>query len=165
MPTHAEKRLLRYAPEQLYDLVADVERYPEFLPWCLGARVRQRTANAITADLLIGFRMVRERFTSRVVLDRPHRIDVSYAEGPFRYLNNHWEFIPQPGGGCLIDFYVDFEFRSRVLQKIIGVLFNEAVKRMVGAFEARARQLYGVPEGAEDRACVLRDAPFGRSSG
>ena len=149
MPTHAEHRLLPYTAEQLFDLVADVERYPEFLPWCLGARVRERRDNVITADLLIGFRMVRERFTSRVVLDRPDQIDVSYAEGPFRYLDNHWQFIPQEDGGCLIDFYVDFEFRSRMLQKIIGVLFNEAVKRMVGAFEGRARQLYGVPRGAE----------------
>jgi len=148
VPTHAERRLLPYTPEQLFDLVADVERYPEFLPWCLGARVRERSATIITADLLIGFRMVRERFTSRVVLDRPRRIDVSYSEGPFRHLNNHWEFIAQPEGGCLIDFYVDFEFRSRVLQKLIGLLFNEAVKRMVGAFEARARQLYGAPHGA-----------------
>ncbi|HWI29519.1 MAG TPA: type II toxin-antitoxin system RatA family toxin [Stellaceae bacterium] len=143
MPTHAERRLLPYSPEQLFDLVADVERYPEFLPWCLGARVRERTGDTITADLLIGFKLVRERFTSRVVLDRPRRIDVSYTEGPFRYLNNHWEFMPQPDGSCLIDFYVDFEFRSRMLQKVIGVLFNEAVRRMVGAFEGRARQLYG----------------------
>jgi len=149
MPTHAEHRLLPYTAEQLFDLVADVERYPEFLPWCLGARVRERRDNVITADLLIGFRMVRERFTSRVVLDRPDQIDVSYAEGPFRYLDNHWQFIPQADGGCLIDFYVDFEFRSRMLQKIIGVLFNEAVKRMVSAFEGRARQLYGAPRGAE----------------
>lgn len=148
MPTHAEQRLLPYTPEQLFDLVADVERYPEFLPWCLGARVRERGATTITADLLIGFKMVRERFTSRVVLDRPRRIDVSYTEGPFRYLNNHWNFVAQPDGGCLIDFYVDFEFRSRMLQKIIGLLFNEAVRRMVGAFEARARHLYGVPDGA-----------------
>lgn len=148
MPTHAERRLLPYTPEQLFNLVADVERYPEFLPWCIGARIRERQGNTITADLLIGFKMVRERFTSRVVLQRPHRIDVSYAEGPFRYLNNHWEFTPQPDGKCLIDFYVDFEFRSRMLQKIIGVLFNEAVRRMVGAFEARARQLYGAPRDA-----------------
>jgi coenzyme Q-binding protein COQ10 len=150
MPTHAEHRVLPYTQEQLFNLVGDVERYPEFLPWCLGARVRERRGNVITADLLIGFKMVRERFTSRVALDRPQRIDVSYAEGPFRYLNNHWEFIAQPGGKCLIDFYVDFEFRSRVLQKIIGVLFNEAVKRMVGAFEARARQLYGSQQAAPE---------------
>jgi coenzyme Q-binding protein COQ10 len=148
MPTHAERRKLPYTAEQLFDLVADVERYPEFLPWCVGARTRERTPTLITADLLIGFKMVRERFTSRVILDRPHRIDVSYAEGPFRYLDNHWDFIPQEEGGCVIDFHVDFEFRSRMLQKIIEVLFNEAVKRMVSAFEGRARQLYGVPDAA-----------------
>lgn len=145
MPTHAEHRVLPYTPDQMYALVADIERYPEFLPWCLGARVRERTATTITADLLIGFKMVRERFTSRVVLDRPRRIDVSYARGPFRHLNNHWNFIAAPGGECMIDFYVDFEFHSRVLQKLIEVLFNEAVKRLVGAFEARARELYGAP--------------------
>ena len=153
MPTHAEQRVLPYTQEQLFDLVADVERYPEFLPWCLGARIRERRANLIVADLLIGFRMVRERFTSRVTLNRPSRIDVAYSEGPFRYLNNHWVFEPTDGG-CRIDFFVDFEFRSRVLQKLIGVLFNEAVRRMVAAFEGRARQLYGSdpnarrPEGA-----------------
>jgi coenzyme Q-binding protein COQ10 len=143
MPTHAEQRVLPYSREQLFDLVADIERYPEFLPWCLGARIRERSPTLVVADLLIGFKMVRERFTSRVTLDRPRRIDVSYTEGPFRYLNNHWVFETTPEGGCRIDFFVDFEFRSRVLQKIIGVLFNEAVRRMVGAFEARARQLYG----------------------
>ena len=105
--------------------------------------MRRREANLVVADLVIGFKMVRERFTSRVVLDRPQRIDVSYAEGPFRYLNNHWVFEALPDGGTRIDFFVDFEFRSRVLQKIIEVLFNEAVRRMVAAFETRAKQLYG----------------------
>ncbi|HLJ65347.1 MAG TPA: type II toxin-antitoxin system RatA family toxin [Stellaceae bacterium] len=143
MPTHAERRVLPYSDTQLFDLVADIERYPEFLPWCLGARVREKSATLIVADLLIGFKMVRERFTSKVLLDRPRRIDVSYSDGPFRYLNNHWLFEPLPDGTCRIDFYVDFEFRSRLLQKIIEVLFNEAVKRMVGAFEARAQALYG----------------------
>ncbi len=104
------------------------------------------------ADLLIGFRMVRERFTSRVVLSPYDRIDVAYSEGPFRYLTNHWVFLPQPDGGCLIDFFVDFEFRSRLLQKVIEMLFNEAVKRMVSAFETRARQLYGTPTVAEQAA-------------
>ncbi len=146
MPTHAEKKLLPYSAEQLFDLVADIERYPEFLPWCVGARIRERDGNTIVADLLIGYKMVRERFTSRVVLDRARRIDVSYTEGPFKYLTNHWLFVPQEGG-CLIDFYVDFEFHSRLLQKVIEVLFNEAVKRMVGAFETRAHQLYGAPSG------------------
>lgn len=142
MPTHAEQRILPYTPEQLFDLVADVERYPEFLPWCVGARVRERRDDLIIADLLIGFRMFRERFTSKVTLDRPRRIDVAYSEGPFRYLDNHWVFEPVEGG-CRIDFFVDFEFRSAILQKLIGVLFNEAVRRMVAAFETRAQRLYG----------------------
>ncbi|HEX3953175.1 MAG TPA: type II toxin-antitoxin system RatA family toxin [Stellaceae bacterium] len=142
MPTHAEQRVLPYTPEQLFALVADVERYPEFLPWCVGARVRERRPDFIAADLIIGFRMFRERFTSQVRLDAPHRIDVTYTDGPFRYLNNHWIFerIPE---GCRLDFFVDFEFKSRILQKVIEVLFGEAVRRMVGAFEARAAQLYG----------------------
>ena len=144
MPTHAEKRVLTYRPDQLFDLVADIERYPEFLPWCVGARIRNREDNVIVADLVIGFKMIRERFTSRVRLDRPGlRIDVAYTDGPFRYLDKHWLFEPLPEGRCRIDFYVDFEFRSLVLQKIIGVLFNEAVRRMVAAFESRAKQLYG----------------------
>jgi coenzyme Q-binding protein COQ10 len=142
MPTHAEQRLLPYTPEQMYALVADIERYPEFLPWCVAARIRERRADFINADLVIGFRMFRERFTSHVQLDPPGRIDVTYAEGPFRYLNNHWNFERVPGG-CRIDFFVDFEFKSRLLQKVIEVLFGEAVRRMVAAFETRARQLYG----------------------
>jgi coenzyme Q-binding protein COQ10 len=152
MPTHAEQRRLPYSAKQLFDLVADVERYPEFLPWCVGARIRERTEKLLVADLLIGFRMVRERFTSRVVLSPYDRIDVAYSEGPFRYLTNHWVFLPQPDGGCIIDFFVDFEFRSRLLQKVIEMLFNEAVKRMVSAFEGRARQLYGAPAAAAQAA-------------
>ena len=142
MPTHAEQRVLPYTPEQLFALVADVERYPEFLPWCVGARVRGRRPDLIVADLIIGFRMFRERFTSRVSLDPPNRIDVAYTEGPFRYLNNHWVFERVPGG-CRIDFFVDFEFKSRLLQRLIEVLFSEAVRRMVASFEHRAQQLYG----------------------
>src|SRR5947209_17624582 len=144
MPTHAEQRVLPYSPEQLFALVADIERYPEFLPWCRAARVRERRPDLIVADLIIGFRMFRERFTSRVVLDRPRRIDVAYTEGPFRYLNNHWTFTPV-AGGCRVGFFVDFEFKSRLLQRLIEVLFGEAVRRMVGAFERRARDLYGAP--------------------
>jgi coenzyme Q-binding protein COQ10 len=143
MPTHAEKKLLPYTREQLFDLVADIERYPEFLPWCVGARIRERSGNEIVGDLLIGYKMERERFTTRVVLSQPDRIDVSYSEGPFKYLNNHWLFLPQSDSSCLIDFYVDFEFRSKMLQKIMEMFFNEAVKRMVAAFEARAHELYG----------------------
>src|SRR4029077_4819818 len=130
MPTHAEQRALAYKPEQLFTLVADIERYPEFLPWCLAARIKERRADLIVADLIIGFRMFRERFTSRVALDPPRRIDVAYAEGPFKYLNNHWGLERVPGG-CRIDFFVDFEFHSRILQRVIGLLFHEAVRRMV----------------------------------
>ena len=146
MPTHAEKKKLPYSPEQLFDLVADIERYPEFLPWCVGARIRERNGNLILGDLLIGYKMLRERFTSRVELTRPDRIDVSYSEGPFKYLNNHWLFLRQDDGGTVIDFYVDFEFRSKMLQKVMELFFTEAVKRMVAAFEVRAHQLYGTPE-------------------
>jgi coenzyme Q-binding protein COQ10 len=141
--THAEKRILPYRPDQLYALVAGIEHYPKFLPWCVGARIRERSAQLVVADLIIGFKVFRERFTSRVTLDpEGRRIDVEYTEGPFKYLKNHWIFLDHPQG-CEIDFYVDFEFRSKLLQKTIELLFNEAVRRMVGAFETRAKQLYG----------------------
>ncbi|MSP50334.1 MAG: type II toxin-antitoxin system RatA family toxin [Alphaproteobacteria bacterium] len=146
MSTHAEKRVLRYSPEQLYRLVAEVERYPEFLPWCLAARIRKREGDTFWADLVIGFKMIRERFTSKVTLSPDERrIDVAYTEGPFKRLDNHWIFHPMPDGSCEIDFYVDFEFKNRVLQGLMHVLFDEAVRRMVNAFEARAKALYGPP--------------------
>jgi len=146
MPTHAEQRVLPYTPEQLFDLVAGVEKYPEFLPWCVGVRIKERTDILVLADLVIGFKMFRERFTSKVTLDRNiMRIDVEYMDGPFRYLNNHWIFEPHETG-CNIDFYVDFEFKSIILQKTIGLLFNEAVTRMIAAFEHRADDLYGNPK-------------------
>ena len=137
MPTHAEKKILRYAPEQMFDLVADVRRYPEFLPWCVGARVLSQADDLLVADLTIGFKMFRETFRSRVSLERPGHIHVTYENGPFRYLNNHWRFMPHPQG-CEVDFFVDFEFRSRILQMAIGVVFNEAVRLMVRAFERRS---------------------------
>jgi len=141
--THAEKRVLPYRPDQLYALVAGIEHYPKFLPWCVGARIRERNETVVVADLIIGFKVFRERFTSRVTLNpEGQRIDVEYTEGPFKYLKNHWIFLDHPQG-CEIDFYVDFEFRSKLLQKTIELLFNEAVRRMVGAFETRAKQLYG----------------------
>jgi coenzyme Q-binding protein COQ10 len=142
MPTHAEKRRLPHTPEQMFDLVSDVEKYPEFLPWCVATRIRSRDGDTITADMVIGYKMFRERFTSKVVLDRPGmRIDVAYSEGPFKYLNNHWLFI-EDGKGVIVDFYVDFEFRSRLLQKLIGAVFNEAVKIMVHTFEKRAQNIF-----------------------
>jgi len=144
MPTHAERKTLPYSPEQMFDLVADVGRYPEFLPWCAGAKVRSRTETNLVADLTIGFGPFRETFTSNVVLDRPHTVQVKYENGPFRYLNNNWTFEPDTKG-CIVKFYVDFEFRSRLLQAAIGVVFNEAVRLMVNAFLKRARKVYGVP--------------------
>lgn len=143
MPTHAEQKPLPYAPDQMFNLVADIEKYPEFLPWCVGTRIRSREGNVLVADMVIGYKMFRERFTSRVELTHPRRIDVSYHEGPFKYLNNHWIFMEQPDGTCIVDFYVDFEFRSRLLQKMIGAVFERAVRIMVGAFEERADQVYG----------------------
>ena len=145
MPTHAEKRKLPYAPKQLFDLVADVERYPEFLPWCLSCKITRREGDVIYADLVIGYKMVRERFGSRVTLNSPDSIQVEYLTGPMKYLSNQWKFIPEKDGGCTIDFYVDFEFRNFVLQKLMGLFFNEAVRRMVAAFEARAKALYAAP--------------------
>jgi coenzyme Q-binding protein COQ10 len=145
--THAEKRALPYTAEQMFDLVAAVERYPEFLPWCTAARIRSRENGLMIADMAIGFRMIRERFTSRVVLDRPQAIDVAYADGPFKHLTNRWRFLPMPEG-CEIDFFVDFEFRSKLLEKMIGLLFDEACRRMISAFEARAKALYGAGNAA-----------------
>lgn len=144
MPTHAERQVVPYTPEQLFDLVADVEKYPQFLPWCVAARVRKQTGNELISDLTIGFGPFRESFTSRVTLDRPNRVTVKYENGPFRYLNNQWDFAPHPGG-TEVSFFVEFEFRSRILQAAIGVVFNEAVRRMVNAFRKRARDVYGVP--------------------
>ena len=144
MPTHAERQIVPYSPEQLFDIVADVASYPKFLPWCVGARIRTRSETELVADLTIGFGPFRETFTSRVSLERPERIKVVYENGPFRYLNNQWVFRPHEQGTEL-DFFVDFEFRSRILQAAIGVVFNEAVRRMVGAFHKRARDLYRGP--------------------
>ncbi|MBM3481924.1 MAG: type II toxin-antitoxin system RatA family toxin [Alphaproteobacteria bacterium] len=150
MPRHAETKLLPYSVEQMFDLVAAVERYPEFLPWCLGSRIIKREAAEVHADLLIGFKMFRERWQSRIVMARPETIDVHYVDGPFRHLDNRWRFERRPEG-CAIDFYVDFEFRSRILGKVMSGLFGEAVHRMVRAFETRAHQIYG----KESRASAL----------
>jgi coenzyme Q-binding protein COQ10 len=142
VPTHAEKKRLPYTPVELFDVVADIEEYPDFLPWCVGTRIRSREGDVVVADMIIGYKMFRERFTSRVTLARPNRIDVEYSEGPFKYLQNHWIFEPDGSGTC-IDFFVDFEFRSRILQAMIGVVFGEAVRIMVNAFEKRAETIYG----------------------
>lgn len=152
MPTHAEKRKVPYSCEQMFDLVADVERYPEFLPWCLSCRVTRQEGDAFCADLVIGYKMVRERFGSRVTALCPDHIHVEYLSGPMKYLSNHWRFIREPDGSCIVDFYVDFEFRNPVFQKLMGVFFNEIVRRMVRAFEDRARSLYDKGHGSTDNS-------------
>lgn len=151
MPRHSENRVLPYSPQQIYDLVADVARYPEFLPWTAAARIRSRRAlpergegaEVMEADLVISFKVFREKFGSRVVLlPEDLRIETDYLDGPFKYLHSHWQIAPDEGG-CRVEFEVDFEFRNAVLQKIIGVVFDEAMRRVVSAFERRAKQLYG----------------------
>ena len=147
MPTHSEKRELPYAASQMFDLVADIERYPEFLPWCAAARVRSRHqetgAEILEADLVISFKVFREKFGSRVALKRSQcRIDTEYLDGPFRYLKSYWVFHDNEFG-CEAVFFVDFEFKNAILKRVIGVVFNEAMQRIVRAFEARAEELYG----------------------
>jgi coenzyme Q-binding protein COQ10 len=146
---HAERKVVAFAPRQLFDLVADVARYPEFLPWCTAARVRRRESSTVEVDeLAIGFGPIHEKFVSRVVLtpDDPAgpRIETIGIEGPFRTLSSRWVFLPHPQG-TVIDFSLEFEFRSLILQHTVRVLFAEAVRRMVAAFEARATKLYGRP--------------------
>ncbi|MEX0969573.1 MAG: type II toxin-antitoxin system RatA family toxin [Paracoccaceae bacterium] len=147
MTTHSETRKLPYSAAQMYALVADVGRYPEFLPWCAGARIRStKRVDAIEvmeADLIISFKLFREKFGSRVTLDAAgQKILVEYLDGPFKYLRNNWAFHDIEGG-CEVVFFVDFEFKSRILQTLIGVVFTEAMHRIVRAFEARAKSLYG----------------------
>lgn len=144
---HAERRVVSYPPLQLYELVADIARYPEFLPWCQAARIRRRESPTVEiAELAIGFGPFHEKFVSRVVRvsDGPGgpRIDTTGIEGPFRLLKSHWIFQPH-AEGTLIDFELEFDFRSLILQKTVQLLFAEAVRRMVSAFEARAEKLYG----------------------
>ena len=149
MPTHAQKLFMPYTPDQLFDLVADVGRYPEFLPWNTAARIRARRPGAsgsevVEADLVISFKVFRERFGSRVTLwPETKRIDTEYLDGPFKYLRSGWSFADLPEGGCKVEFFVDFEFRNAILGKVIGVVFGEAMMRIVRAFEDRAKALYG----------------------
>lgn len=142
MPSHHETRYLPQTPEQLYQLVTDVEDYPNFLPWCIALRVTSRDDNVIRADMVVGFKMLREKFTSKITLTPKKRIDVEYLDGPFRYLENRWLFVEKEGG-CEIDFFIDFEFRSRLLRTVMEPLFHEAVRRMVRAFEKRAAERFG----------------------
>ncbi len=145
MPKHAESKYLPYSAEKMYALVADIARYPEFLPWVMGARILERKPGALLADMIIGFKVFRETFRSRVTLVEPSHIHVDYVSGPLKYLRNEWHFANVPDGGCQVDFMVEFEFSNRLFETMVGALFSEAVRRMVGAFEGRAARLYGAP--------------------
>lgn len=142
MPGVREVRQLPYSAEQMFDLVADVARYPEFLPWVVGARVRSDSDHEMIADLLVGFNALREKFTSRVLKVRPLEIKVHYLDGPMRDLDNVWHFRSIEGG-CEVDFTVQFTFRNAMFEKLAGQYFDRAFRKMVGAFEARANALYG----------------------
>ena len=148
MPSHAETRKLPYTAQQMYDLVADVASYPKFLPWTAAARVRSTQAQddgsiLMEADLVISFKVFRERFGSRVVLwPEDKRIETEYLDGPFKYMISNWRF-KDIESGCEVQFDVDFEFKNMLLQKAAGLFFYEAMQRIVRAFEARARDLYG----------------------
>ena len=144
MPRHSESRHLPYTPEQLFEMVADVGHYDEFLPWVVAVRVRSSSETETLADLVVGFSAFKERFTSRVVKERPDRIVVDYVEGPLKYLHTEWRFEPAGDGGTNLHFSVDFAFRSRLFEALAGQMFDRALRRMTGAFEQRAATLYGI---------------------
>ena len=152
MPRHTETKHLPYTPEQLFDLVADVGRYDEFLPWVVAVRVRSSSPTETVADLVVGFNAFKERFTSRVVKERYSRICVDYVEGPLKYLHNEWRFDAAPEGGTNLGFSVDFAFKSRIFEALAGQMFDRALRRMTRAFEERAAALYGISKSSAQSA-------------
>lgn len=144
MPRHSETRRLPYSQEQMFDMVADVGRYAEFLPWVSAIRIRTDSETEMVADMIVGFKGLRETFTSKVDKERPGHLHVDYLDGPLRYLRNDWAFRPD-GDGCLVDFSVDFAFKNRMFEMLAGQVFGAALRRMIGAFEERAAVLYGKP--------------------
>ena len=143
MPGIREIRTVPYSAEQMFDLVADVARYKEFLPWVIATRVRSNSETEMVADMVVGFKSLRESFTSKVSKRRPEMIDVIYVDGPLRDLDNEWHFTDLPEGGCRVDFSVEFAFKNRVFEALAGQYFDRAFRKMVAAFEARAEALYG----------------------
>ena len=143
MPRHSETRNLPYSPEQLFELVADVGRYDEFLPWVSAVRVRSESDEELVADLIVGFKAFKERFTSRVKKERPDKITVDYVEGPLKFLHNEWTFEPDGEGGTKLGFCVDFAFKNRIFETVAGQMFDRALRRMTDAFITRADELYG----------------------
>ena len=143
MPGIRESRTVPYSAEQMFDLVADVARYKEFLPWVIATRVRSDSETEMVADMVVGFKSLRESFTSKVSKRRPEMIDVIYVDGPLRDLDNEWHFTDLPEGGCRVDFSVEFAVKNRVFEALAGQYFDRAFRKMVAAFEARAEALYG----------------------
>ncbi len=141
MPRHAEKRTLPYPPETMYAIVADVKRYPEFLPWVLEADIIKSTEQGFLADLTVGYKLFQDTYRSEVILTPHERIEIRYIKGPFNHLHNHWIFTSAPSNAVDIDFFIDFEFRSSLFQSMIQSVFTEAVKKMITAFEERAKVL------------------------
>jgi coenzyme Q-binding protein COQ10 len=151
MPRFQSKRRVRHTAAQMFDLVADVERYPEFVPLCQALKIRQRTpkddgSEIVVADMTVSFKLVRETFTSRVTLDRPNlKILVEYLRGPFSKLENRWSFEPKSEAECDVGFFLTYEFKSRMLAMLMGSMFDAAFSRFAAAFEKRADQVYGKP--------------------
>lgn len=148
MPKHESTRPVPYRPDQMFALVADVESYPEFLPLCQSLRVRDRRESdgktLLVADMTVAYKMIRESFASQVLLKPDEmQIDVKYLDGPFRYLDNRWNFETRAGGGCTVRFFIDYEFKSRTLGLLMGSMFDYAFRRFAGAFEKRADEIYG----------------------
>jgi coenzyme Q-binding protein COQ10 len=149
MPQFSSQRRVPYAAAPMFDLVADVERYPEFVPLCQSLRVRSRAAkdngvDVLVADMTVAYKLVRETFTSRVTLARAKlEILVEYLDGPFRRMENRWRFVPQGPDACTVDFFIDYEFRSRMLAMLMGAMFEAAFRRFAAAFEKRAGEIYG----------------------
>lgn len=144
MVTRLHTHYLPYSPEQLYDLVADIEKYPDFLPWCAAVRVLSQSETEMLADLSVGYKVFRETFRSRVHLTPKTRIDVEYINGPFQRLNNHWVFKEGAESGTDIEFFIDFEFKNKLFQSATQMVFESAFDQMLSSFEKRAQEVYGV---------------------
>ena len=142
MPSHYQKEILPHTPAQLFELVADVERYPEFLPWCKAARIIEKGEGEIIAELVISYKQFSEKYTSRIKLNENSEIDVTAIKGPFKHLHNNWKFFPSGESACTLEFQLDFELNSYLLEKLIGIFFHRATQKMVSAFKTRADELY-----------------------
>lgn len=142
MPRHSETRTLPYTAQQMFDMVADVASYPQFLPWVSAIRVRSNSETEMLADMVVGFKGLKESFTSRVVKERPGHIHVDYIDGPLKHLSNDWRFQDDGKGGVLVDFTVDFAFKNKLFEMLAGQMFDKALRKMTSAFETRAAELY-----------------------